>query len=149
MHDDSFPAMNGSISLWRFTENVRNYPGWHLSADELGCASLRSLLTSLQSSGGYRTIPTSRPTSTTLSVPNNKGGAAKWTAATKWRIEFAKANSWSFSQSADFAVLALGSSGMADLIRGVTAIATGIGDFCVGDGSQDEVLWFWWQPKTN
>ena len=34
----------GIISLWRYTENSRNYSGWHLTADAAGCASLLELL---------------------------------------------------------------------------------------------------------
>lgn len=32
------------LHFWRCTENVRNYPGWHLAADEIWFAALTDLL---------------------------------------------------------------------------------------------------------
>ena len=68
---------SGRISLWRYTENQRNFPGWHLNGDADGCQSLLALLDALAADGeGSRTVAIIAPTKTQLSVPNNKAGLA-------------------------------------------------------------------------
>lgn len=54
----------GRVSLWRYTENERNYPGWNLNADAAGCRSLLELLDALTITGaGGRTVTVTQPTS--------------------------------------------------------------------------------------
>lgn len=72
---------SGRVSLWRYTENERNYPGWNLNADAAGCRSLLELLDALTITGaGGRMVTVTQPTSEQLRVPNNRGGAAAWLA---------------------------------------------------------------------
>ena len=148
MRDDSHPVISGSISLWRYRENVRNYPGWHLSADRRGGESLHALLLALRSTSGHRTVPITRPTAEVLSVPNNKNGTAKWIAVDKWRIEYAEANHWAFTQKGELALLTIGTEDMADLIAGVATMQAD-GDYSIGEGESGQRLWLWWRPNLG
>ncbi|MDB5341968.1 MAG: hypothetical protein JWP89_345 [Schlesneria sp.] len=138
----------GSVSLWRYVENERNYPGWNLSADSLGVASLLSILSELQAVGGHRTIPITSPTLSTLSVPNNNSGKAKWIAPTKWRLIYLStdedADAWSFLFQQDVAILSLGRNRMLELIAGIANLPQSVGDFRIGGSNNSaESLWFW------
>ena len=106
----------GIISLWRYTEDSRNYSGWHLSADATGCASLLELLQALMSSpeSAYRTVYVTPPSSSTLKVPNFR---SKCVAPTKWRIAFepnkAATSLWNIENQQDSMNLTLGGTAMA------------------------------------
>ena len=140
---------DGSISLWRYTENERNYPGWHLSADARGGTSLSTLLQALAADGPSttRTINLDPPTTPVLAVPNNRGGRARHRAPTKLRVGFAKDSSlWSFPATLEPAQLVFGYDWLAPLLEGIEAISQGRGDYSIGtdqDGSLP--LWFWWR----
>lgn len=144
------PEAAGTICLWQFQENAKNYPAWNFSASPAGARSLISIVRALQLSGGFRTIPIAPPTPAVLQVPNNRGGDAKWFAPKKWRIVAADhPEYWHFPAAPELAVLTLGSAGMDDLIAGVSSIADGEGDYCIGGANAEESLWFWWHPRTN
>jgi hypothetical protein len=138
----------GIISLWRYTENSRNYSGWHLSADAAGCASLLELLQTLHASpeSTYRTVRITPPSLTTLKVPNFR--SAKWVAPTRWRIAFepnAKATSlWSIETQEDSVRLTLGGAMIQELASGVMDISRGEGDYSIGGSDEQPRLWFWW-----
>jgi hypothetical protein len=146
MRNDIYPSVIGAISLWRYRENVGNYLGWHLSADEQEAESLHSVLTALSSAGGYRTVPITKPTPDIIRVPNNRNGAAKWHTVNKWRIECVENDCWRFSEDAGAAILVVGGRYLSDLIAGVYTMGTD-GDYCIGGDQRDELLWFWWQTR--
>ncbi|MGS1079888.1 hypothetical protein [Pseudoxanthomonas beigongshangi] len=135
---------SGRISLWRYTENERNYPGWHFNADAAGCHSLVALLDALSRDGeGTRTVSISAPTNDQLRVPNNKSGLAAWQAPDKLKVILsARPDDWSFPPAIEPAVVTLGTSWLAPLSEGIQGIAKGRGDHAIG--SKDHHLWFWW-----
>jgi hypothetical protein len=139
---------SGSVSLWRYTENLRNYPGWHLTADAVGCASVVTLLDALESdnSAVSRTIALVPPTPAVLAVPNNRSSAV--IAPEKLRMSFSLAPSqWSFTESAAPAELTFGSNWLPQLRRAIAGISRGEGDYSIGEsGGGNLPLWFWWQP---
>lgn len=138
---------SGHISLWRYTENERNYPGWHLNADLEGCQSLQALLEALAADGGgSRTVTLTAPAKSQLGVPNNRSGRAAWVAPAKLRVAFsATASEWSFPADLDPAVLTVGSDWLAPLLEGVAGIPEGRGDYSIGGHNVGNLsLWFWW-----
>ena len=140
---------DGSISLWRYTENERNYYGWHLSADARGCKSLSNLLQALAADGhaATRTVELQPPTPAVLAVPNNRGGRATYKAPAKLRLSFTKeAGQWSFPATLDPAELAFGYDWLAPLQEGLDAVAQGRGDYSIGANQGSSLpLWFWWR----
>ena len=137
---------SGRISLWRYIENERNYPGWHFNADIAGCQSFEELLNALATDGsGSRTISLTSPTVRELQVPNNRGGRAKWMAPAKFRVILSQSSSeWYFPSALDTATLSVGTDWLGPLREGLSGIPKGQGDYSIG-GSEDEnlQLWFW------
>lgn len=139
---------SGKVSLWYYTENERNYPGWHLTADAAGCDSLIALIDALAADGcaASRVVEIRPPSSAQLKVPNNKSGLAAWQAPDKFRIAFSdEPAEWSFPLGLEPAVLTVGSDWLAPLRDGISGIARGRGDYSIGlAGSGSSRLWFWW-----
>ncbi|MCW4453469.1 hypothetical protein OK348_01445 [Flavobacterium sp. MXW15] len=139
---------SGNVSLWYYTENQRDYPGWQLTADAAGCESLMVLLDAMAADGiaASRTIELKPPSRARLAVPNNKSGLAAWRAPGKLRMVFSSNPSeWSFPPGLDPAVLAVGSDWLAPLREGISGIALGRGDHSIGPADRSgSRLWFWW-----
>ncbi|MBB5884906.1 hypothetical protein DYQ93_03355 [Xanthomonas sp. LMG 8992] len=137
-------TQSGRISLWRYLENERNYPGWHLNADSAGCQSLLTLLDALAADGvGSRTLLITAPSKAELGVPNNRRGLAAWVAPEKLRLTLSTTDDhWSFPVDAEPAALEIGSGWLAALREGIAGIAKGRGDYAIGKGNHR--LWFWW-----
>jgi hypothetical protein len=146
MHHAHSWKQSGNISLWRYTENERNYPGWHLTADAAGCASLIALLDALAADGvpASRSVEITPPSKPQLGVPNNKSGSAAWQAPGKLRVSFsATPAEWSFPLDLDSAVITVGSDWLASLREGLSGIPLGRGDYSIGPEGSSR-LWFWW-----
>lgn len=139
---------SGRISIWRYTENERNYPGWNLNADRAGCHSLLNLLDALAADGaGSRSIAITAPTKAQLGVPNNMGGQAAWVAPEKLRLTLSLvADKWSFPPDLDPALIEVGSTWLQALREGIAGIPEGRGDYAIGKGSLR--LWFWWGGRA-
>lgn len=77
--------MFGRICIWRYLENEKNYPGYHISIDpqcaEVIARDLRGL------DQGPVSFQLSSPTSTELAVPNNLNNNARVEAYTTLVIE--------------------------------------------------------------
>jgi len=134
---------HGTVSLWSYRDNLRNYPGWHIGADAAGCVSLLALLDALEvdGAGATRTLHLSPPSPAQLAVPNNRD--ARWDAPTTLRLAVDEDVAfWQWEVDGARATLRLGKAAMAALRQGVLDIAVGRGDYSVGQGAQ--ALWFWW-----
>ena len=146
MIDSSQPwSQSGRVSLWRYTENTKNYGGWHLNADAAGCRSLAALLRELASGGSpTRSVRLTSPTVAELAVPNNRD--ADWLAPNKLRVGWsATPSDWCLPPSLDPAELTFGSDWLEPLLTGVAGIAQGKGDYSIGSrGGGSLPLWFWW-----
>ena len=148
MHRAHSWKQSGNVSLWHYTENERNYPGWHLTADPAGCASLVALLDALAADGipASRSVDITPPSKAQLGVPNNKSDLAAWRAPTKLRVCFSAILAhWSFPLDLDPAVLTVGSDWLAPLREGISGIPHGRGDYSIGPGGKgNSRLCFWW-----
>lgn len=143
----------GSIALWQYTENRGNYPGWHLSADDAGCASLIALVDLFRSGGvaASQLVTVVAPTPEVLAVPNNR--AAGFVAPTELRLSYAETLSeWYFPSSMDPASLTVGDKFARQLREGVCGIPCGHGDYSIGTNRRGNLsLTFWWRvtPPNN
>lgn len=134
---------HGTVSLWRYRDNARNFPGWQLTADAEGCASLLTLLDALHTggAGASRTLQLSAPGPAQLAVPNNRD--ARWVAPQTMQLILDEdSGAWQWQPDGERQVLRLGVSALAGLRQGVLDIAAGQGDYSLGHGM--EALWFWW-----
>jgi hypothetical protein len=141
---------SGSVSLWRYTENLRNFPGWHLTADAAGCASLLALLDALAFDGvaASRTLGITAPTASVLAVPNNRSSG--WVAPSKFRLAFSpRSNQWGFPDALEPASLSIGADWLPTLRQAIAGIPQGQGDYSIGQpGNGSLPLWIWWQPAA-
>lgn len=80
----------GRIYLWRYLENTRNYPDWHLSLDPAAHESLTTLFRAFCEEGlkCKRTLVVTAPPAAVLQVPNNQGGKARFTSPAKIRLSY-------------------------------------------------------------
>lgn len=137
---------NGSIMLWRYPDNERNFPGWHLTADAGGCASVVAVLDAFAADGApaSRTLSITAPTAAVLAVPNNGSACAK--APRKLRLSFSEDTAlWSFPDSDAPAELSFGAEWLPILRQAFLGIPSGKGDYSIGSAERGR-LWLWWQP---
>jgi hypothetical protein len=88
---------SGRLFFWRFTENVRDYPGWNFMVDSVGSKSVAGLLLAMSKSSEdcTRIVQVSHPTTEVLRAANNRGAGC--VAPTKLSIELdtTDADTWS------------------------------------------------------
>jgi hypothetical protein len=140
---------SGTISLWRYLENQKNFSGWHLTADTSGCASLIALLDAFALDGvpNSRALSIIQPSLAELSVPSNRSSAIG--APANLRLAFSEEHdAWSFPAELDVAQLIFGSKWLIPLKEAIAGIPSGKGDFSIGP-LPGERLWFWWQPGAT
>ena len=133
---------SGNIYIWRYQDNPRNYPGWHLSANNSGCISFSELLQALIDSPpeANRTVQLSVPTEKQFCVPNCN---RKPIAETKLRIKRSgNTDKWALTKNEDKLQLDIGIVYLQKFISGIADIQQGKGDYCIGRDNQE--LWFWW-----
>lgn len=145
-------AHTGKISLWSYRENQRNFPGWHLNADALGCRSLISLLDTLIDQPAAYLLDLVAPTPMQLSVPNNKSGRAAWFAPKQLQLRFSgEGSDWRFpiTEAAEAACLQFGSTWIKPLREAIAGIPGGRGDYAIGARDKGSTrLWFWWSKQA-
>ncbi len=133
----------GKIYLWQYTENTRNFPGWHLVVDSTASDSLAALVASLSEAQEpiHRTLQISRPTQNVLRIPNNKDGLARFSAPEKLVIYFDPTSEglWAFEWVDDVAEWRLGANSITEL---GSALANP-NEFFDRMFGKDKPLWFW------
>lgn len=134
--------------IWRYKDNQRNYPGYHLSADAEGCRALLDWLRSRKARPEFR-LKTATPE--VLSVPNNQEGLAAYVSCTLLKLQVRQdvdRGHFVFSEVSGRLSLECSQQQVECIIKGVEDIQRGEGDYCIGAGSQ-QALWFWWYPHQR
>ena len=156
-------SQQGRIFLWRYRDGAGNYPGGHLTADAAGCKSLDELLSKFIDTPRSRRaiIRITRPTPSVLSVPNNQGGAARWSAPEQLQIELrgedCNPHEWRLHPKGPQFELVAGTQKLSEFRDAIRGIPKGEGDFAIGPddssperGAWDEMcLWIWWMPPEE
>ena len=131
----------GRLFFWRFTENTRNYPGWHFMVDQAASTSIAALLRSMAQSETpcSRTVVVSLPTTDVLRVPNNR--QSQCVAPERLRIELAisDAKSWLLTEDGAVVHWHLGADSLRK-VADVFADPTRYFDSTIGE---EPVLWSW------
>lgn len=72
----------GHIYLWKYLVNTRNYPGWHLTANETFYHSFSELIKRMKAAqfNCQKSLKVTSPTKEILSIPSNRVGEAEWEA---------------------------------------------------------------------
>lgn len=147
----------GCVALWRYRDASRHYAGWHLSADDAGCQSIKEWLDILATNQAKANIAIqiSRPSSALLQVPNCRGGSASTYSPVCLRLNYQPTeNVWLITKVMDEVELTIGCEWLKQLAKGIEGILQGNGDYSIGhddytDKQNDSRLWFWWHPQTS
>jgi hypothetical protein len=137
--------LQGNVYLWRYKGNARNYPGWHLTANAQGCASLLELLDQMRGAqfSSEPAIPLSAPTQRQIGVPNAPlqpvpmKGFQLYHSPTKLA-----ADHWHLAESNERVRLEVGHENLSVLRKGIADVARHEGDYSIGPTGEE--LWFWW-----
>jgi hypothetical protein len=88
---------SGRLFFWRFTENVRDYPGWNYMLDPAGAKSVAALLHVMSKSetGCSRVVQVSQPTTEVLRIPNNRGAGCVTPTKLRIELDIADPDAWS------------------------------------------------------
>jgi hypothetical protein len=131
----------GRLFFWRFTENTRNFPGWHFMVDNSASDSIAVLLRTMAKSESScsRTVVVSLPTAEVLSVPNNR--LSPCVAPERLRIELATSDAKSWLLTEDGAVVhwLLG----ADTLRDLADVFSDPMKYFDSTIGENPALWSW------
>lgn len=141
----------GRIFVWRYAEPNRSWRGWHFTADQAGCRSIRNLLDRMR--GGescYRTLGLSPVTGAILSVPNyGRKTAGKFT---KLRITFEPDTAdLQLRPVGEALEMTIGNARIRFLSSAFADVEHGIGDFGVSPSNnrKSDPWMFWWMPNCS
>ena len=141
----------GRLYLWCYLENTRNFPGWHLTADDDGCHSLADLIERMLSArwSSQKSLVITLPAKDVLGVPNNRNGQARWKAPALLMLKYPKDKVRdgysSLHVNGKTIVLSAGRQKLELLKDCVLKITKGEGDYAIEIG--DANLWFWWMLR--
>jgi len=139
---------HGQVYFWRYVENTRNYPGWHLTADKTFCDGFADLTDRMLNApyNSQKSLTVALPTKEVLRVPNNHGGLAGWKAPKLLILKHQKDNVSKYysllEEIENTVILGLSRRNLEELKECVSEIPHGKGDYSIEIG--DTVLWFWW-----
>lgn len=137
---------SGRIACWRYRDNQRNYPGWHLTADAAGADALLDLVARMSAAPttSERTIPLATPTAADLEKVGNPGArhVSVERLHLRHRRETEPAEYWRIVRQDTTLEISLGMETLAVFEEGVADIRRGHGDWSMGEEEPD-VLWFW------
>ena len=137
--------LQGNVYLWRYKGNARNYPGWHLTADAPGCASLLELIDVMRHSqfSSEAPIALSQPTPREIGVPNAPLEHVPATSLTVYHSPTKlAADHWRLTESNGRVRLEVGHDSLSELLNEIANVAHHEGDYSIGAIGQE--LWFWW-----
>jgi hypothetical protein len=90
----------GRLFFWRFTENTRNFPGWHFMVDRAASLSIAALLRGMaqRTSACARTIVVSLPTAEVLSIPNNRNSQCVAPERLRIELDLSSGDAWALDE---------------------------------------------------
>lgn len=144
----------GVISLWRYNyPDDIDYPGWHFTADDVGCHSLTLLLNAFEKEQkeSQKKIIITSPNKAILDVPNNRVGVAEWIAPSELLISFStKPDTWFFNEDPARVHLTIGKRWIGELKWVIDGIMTGESNDWIGNNDgKEQLLWYWRYPKPR
>lgn len=149
-HEIENLKLAGQISIWRYTENDRNYPGWHLTVDRQASQTLLHLFDLMDQCdwSTKKSFGTNAPTDNQLSVPNNRQGTARW--STKPTITFTSNTSvtpdyWTTKEKKEELEITFSKDKLEQLRQAIADISNGKGDISIGNCRDENILTFWWR----
>jgi hypothetical protein len=131
----------GRLFFWRFTENTRNFPGWHFMVDRAASTSIAALLRSMAQSESLcsRTIVVSLPTPEVLSIPNNRNSQCVAPERLRIELDLSGGDAWALVEDGAVVHWRLG----AESLRRVADVFADPAKYFGSTVGQEPVLWSW------
>lgn len=131
----------GRLFFWRFTENTRNFPGWHFMVDRAASTSIAALFRSMAQSASLcsRTIVVSLPTPEVLSFPNNRNSQCVAPERLRVELDLSRGDAWSLVEDGAVVHWRLG----AESLRGMADVFADPAKYFDSSVGQEPVLWSW------
>jgi hypothetical protein len=131
----------GRLFFWRFTENARNFPGWHFMVDRAASTSIAALLRSM----AQNTYPCSRslvvslPTAEVLSIPNNRNSQCVAPETLRIELDLSSADAWALVEDGAVVHWRLG----AESLRSMADVFADPARYFDSTVGREPVLWSW------
>ena len=140
--------INGTIHIWKYHENTRDYPGWNFAADEHAIIDLIDLLKIMEKSEWpvSKLIETVKPTFNQLKVPNNKNGFAKYEAREKLIFIFERNGPneyWSIISNSESLEIIFGLDKLYELKETLAKPNINNCEYRVYDYENEDILFLW------
>lgn len=141
--------VSGNVFLWKYLDNIKNYPGWHFTSDNEGSVSLSELLILMNNYewSCKKTIKVEAPSHSQLQVPNNQRAQARIqfkNTLTFYNKKNESQDFWQIIESKDGLEIQFGKLKAKELQNSIINIPLGYGDFSIADKSEDNILNIWW-----
>jgi len=138
---------SGHVYAWRYPDIRRSFKGWHMTADDAGCASIVDLLDRLVAAGmvQYRSVALSRVTSKISDVPTRHRPTRERPHACRITYDPAFADlAASFDESR--LIIRVGTDRAGELRAAFIEVSRGGGDFDLRprDETLGACISFWW-----
>lgn len=131
----------GRLFFWRFTENNRNFPGWHFMVDRDASTSIAALLRSMSQSQSAcsRSVVVSLPTAEVLSIPNNRNSPCVAPERLRLELDQTTSDAWELVEEGAVVHWRLG----ANTLRHMADVFADPAMYFDSTVGRDPVLWCW------
>jgi hypothetical protein len=146
----------GTLCLWRYRGNYKNYPGWNLASDEAGWQAIFDFLERMAASAlaCRRGIKVSRPAPSVLAVPNNPARESGIESPSLLNLIApggkVEGRHWKLKSDAAQVSLEVGTDKLGELREAVRRTRSNGGDFAIGPDEKsswkEASVWFWLIP---
>jgi hypothetical protein len=141
---------NGQLFLWKYRDNIRNYPGWNISLDPAGCDSFLSLLDLMEQSE-YSSLVSffvNEPSQEHLNIAN-RGARYKICKRIKLNHKKQPDDLWHMNESTSALTITFGLPKLQELKESIEKVQSGDGDFAITEKkeSEENILYFWCHSK--
>lgn len=136
----------GEIYIWKYTSNIKNYPGWNLSLNISGAQSLLKLFDlMLQSEWSVKkAIETNNVTKFKTDIPRN--GNSDWKSKKTIIFNYKKNNYydyWQIIENGENIEILFDNEKLLKLKESIDNLISGKKDFAISDSNEDNILYFW------
>jgi len=136
----------GSVYLWIYTENERNYAGWNISFDAEGLSFMEELLILMKNSEwpSRKLIVATTPTHKILKMVNNRQGDAKYKVATSLLLKYNNHDKykdvWTIEHNESTLVLTMGEMKLNELLQELKMRHL---EYSIADSKSGNILNIW------
>ena len=133
------------LFIWKYLGNDRNWSGFHLTGEPDAFKHVISELSKPQHPDKRKVrleAELSEATKKELAVPNSRSKAISFRRV-HFQLLLRETSIFEVSENNLDVSISFSADMFTELVRGFDDIASGRGDYCIGD--ENNSLWFWWK----